>query len=175
MLIAWKLPKSIAGRTKCSRRPHVVRGPRVSDPVVDGLNPVDEGVGSCRINPLGFADDLVLLASSEQGPQHAHNMFSAACGQAGIKINTENTELLLKHRLSRHPRNTTLKTPTLQTSEAVYAASKGQCTEAGKLKYHGFECTCDARWNKEIDTQIGEANAVLRDSGVTRSLSQGKT
>jgi len=29
MLIIRKFPKSIAGRTKCPRRPHVVRGPRV--------------------------------------------------------------------------------------------------------------------------------------------------
>jgi len=29
MLIIRKLPKSIAGRTKCPRGPHVTRGPRV--------------------------------------------------------------------------------------------------------------------------------------------------
>jgi len=38
---------------------------------------VDEGVtaGSCRINRLLFADDLVLLASSQQSLQHALDRF----------------------------------------------------------------------------------------------------
>jgi len=39
---------------------------------------VDEGVtvGRCRMNCLLFADDLVLLASSEQGLQHPPDRFS---------------------------------------------------------------------------------------------------
>jgi len=39
---------------------------------------VDEGVtvGSCRINRLLFAADLVLLTSSEQGLQQTLNRFS---------------------------------------------------------------------------------------------------
>ena len=44
-------------------------------------------VGSCRINPLVFADDLVLLVSFEQGLQHALDRFAAAvCCQAGMKM-----------------------------------------------------------------------------------------
>jgi len=56
---------------------------------------VDEGVGvgSCRINRLLFADNLVLLASSQQSLQHALDRFSAACHRAGMKISTKNTEL----------------------------------------------------------------------------------
>jgi len=41
---------------------------------------------------LLFADNLVLLASSEQGMQHALNLFSAACDQAGMNISTKETE-----------------------------------------------------------------------------------
>jgi len=31
ILIIWKFPKTIAGRTKCPRGPHEARGPRVWD------------------------------------------------------------------------------------------------------------------------------------------------
>jgi len=36
-----------------------------------------------------FADDLVLLAFSQQALQHALDRFSVACDQAGMKISTE--------------------------------------------------------------------------------------
>ena len=57
---------------------------------------VDEGVtvGSCRIDCLHIANDLVLLASCEQGLQHAFDRFLAACDQAGVKIRVLN---LLQH------------------------------------------------------------------------------
>jgi len=48
----------------------------------------------------------------------------------------------------------------------VYAASEQQCTAAGEevqaLK-GGIYVTSDRRWSKEIDSQIGIANAVLHD------------
>ena len=61
---------------------------------IDSRNRLDEGVtvGSYRINSLLFADDLVLLAFSEQSLQHALNRFSAACDQAVTKISTTKTE-----------------------------------------------------------------------------------
>jgi len=64
---------------------------------------VDEGVtfGCCRVSSLLFADDLVLLASSARGLQHALYRFSVACDQSGMKISTEKTEVLC---LSRNPR-----------------------------------------------------------------------
>jgi len=64
---------------------------------------VDEGaaVGSCSINRLLFAGDLVLLVSSQQGLQHALDRFSAACNRSGMKISTKNTEVLC---LSTNPR-----------------------------------------------------------------------
>ena len=62
---------------------------------------IDEGVtlGSCRINRLHFADDLVLLASSSrQGVKHALGWFCAACAQAGMQISTRKTEVLCSSR-----------------------------------------------------------------------------
>jgi len=51
-------------------------------------------VGSCRINRLLFADDLVLLVSSEWGLRHELDRLPAACSQAEIKISTRKTEVL---------------------------------------------------------------------------------
>jgi len=51
-------------------------------------------VRSCRINRLLFADDLVLLASFQQGLQHALDRISVACDRARMKISTKNTEVL---------------------------------------------------------------------------------
>jgi len=48
-------------------------------------------VGSCKISL--FADDLVLLASSESDLQHALDRFSAACDQVGMKISTKKSDV----------------------------------------------------------------------------------
>ena len=58
---------------------------------IDSHSRLDEGVtvGSCRINRSLFADDFELLASFNS-LQHALDRFSAACGQAAMKINTIN-------------------------------------------------------------------------------------
>jgi len=48
----------------------------------------------CRITCLLLADDVILLASSEKGLEHALDRFSAVCDQAGLKISTAKTEIL---------------------------------------------------------------------------------
>jgi len=62
----------------------------------------DEGVTveSCRINRLLCTDDLVLLASSDQGLQRALARLSAACNRAQMKIATKLTQVL---NLCRNP------------------------------------------------------------------------
>ena len=57
-------------------------------------------IGRCKISRLLFADNLVLLVSSESGPQHALNGFAAVCDIAGMKTSTSKTEVL---HLSRNP------------------------------------------------------------------------
>ena len=66
------------------------------------LSQTDECVtiGRCKISRLLFADDLVLLALSESGLQHALNGFAAACDIAGMKISASKNEVL---HLSRNP------------------------------------------------------------------------
>jgi len=55
-------------------------------------------VGSCKINRLLFVDNLVLLASSEQGLQDEFDWFSAACNQTGMKISTKQTKIFCLSR-----------------------------------------------------------------------------
>ena len=83
---------------------------------VDSHSQVKKGVTVeiCRIKPVLSADVLVLLASAQQGLQHALNRFSAVCDRAGMKISTKKTGIL------------SLKKP-----KAVYTASERQCNVAG--------------------------------------------
>ena len=57
-------------------------------------------IENCKISRLLFADDLVLLSSTEFGLQRALNSFADACNTAGMKISTAQTEVL---HLSRNP------------------------------------------------------------------------
>ena len=54
---------------------------------IDSHSRVDEGVTveSCRTNRLLYADELVLLISSQQSLQHTLDRFSATCDRAGNK------------------------------------------------------------------------------------------
>jgi len=68
-----------------------------------------------------FADDLVLLVSSEQGLQYALDRCAAAYDQAGMKISTKII------RLSISPE-----------TKAVYAASKWQYIAAVQKVHVSF-------------------------------------
>jgi len=63
---------------------------------MDSRSRVEEGdtFVSCRVNRLLFTKDLVLLSSSQQGPQHALDRFSAERDGARTKINAKNIEVL---------------------------------------------------------------------------------
>ena len=57
-------------------------------------------IGNCKISRLLFADDLVLLSSTESGLQCALNSFADSYNIAGMKISTAKTDVL---HLSRNP------------------------------------------------------------------------
>jgi len=79
---------------------------------------------------LLFAEDLVLLASSEQVLQYAIlDRFAAACDQAGINISAKKTQCTLQ-----------VSSNTLQQVE--------------KFTYLVVVFTSDGRRNKEFDTRI---------------------
>ena len=69
---------------------------------IDKCSQADEcaTIGNCKISRLLFADDLVLLSSTESGFQRALNSFADACNTAGVKISTAKTAVL---HLSRNP------------------------------------------------------------------------
>ena len=57
--------------------------------------------GKCTVQRLLFADDLVLLDSTQNGIQQALERFSDSCFVAGMKISTTKTETMC---LSRQPK-----------------------------------------------------------------------
>ena len=69
---------------------------------IDKCSQADEcaPIGNCKISRLLFADDLVLLSSTESGLQRALNSFADTCNTAGMKISTAKIEVL---HLSRNP------------------------------------------------------------------------
>ena len=63
---------------------------------IDKFSQADEfsKIGDRNISCLLFADDLVLLFSTESGLQRALNSFADACDTARIKMGTAKTKVL---------------------------------------------------------------------------------
>ena len=119
--------------------------------LIDSHRRVDEGVtvGNCMMNRLLFADELLLHAwIFTTGSSARFSSFYAACDQAGTKISAKKIEVLC---LSRHPR------------QCMLQVSGNTLQQVNTLKYLGVVFTSDESRNKEINTQIGETNAVLRE------------
>ena len=116
---------------------------------IDKCSQADEcaTIGNCKISRLLFADDLVLLSSTESGLQRALNSFADACNTAGMKISTAKTEVL---DLSRNP------------DLCVLQVNGATLKQVEKFKYLGVACTSDGRQDEELDTRIGKASAVMR-------------
>ena len=99
-------------------------------------------IGRCKISRLLFADDLVLLASSESGLQNVLNGFAAACDIAGMKTSTFKTEVL---HLSRN---------SVQCSQQVGGVPLKQME---KFKYPGVAFTSDGSQDEELDVRSSKA------------------
>ena len=100
-----------------------------------------------QLNRLLFADDLVLLSSTESGLQCALNSFADACNTAGMKISTAKTEVL---HLSRDP------------DQRVLQVNGATVKQVEKFKYLGVAFTSAGRQDEELDTRTGKASAVTR-------------
>ena len=100
---------------------------------IDKCSQADEcaTIGNCKISRLLFADDLVLLSSTESGLQRALNSFADACDAPGMKIGTAKTE---KVHLSRNPK------------------------QIEKFIYLGVAFTSDGRQDEGLDTRIGTSS-----------------
>ena len=105
-------------------------------------------IGRCKISRLLFADDLVLLASSKSGLQHALNRIAVACDNAGMKISTSKTETLHFLRNLVH------------CSLQVAIVSLKQVE---KFKYLGVAFRSDGKQGEELDVQSGKASSVMQD------------
>ena len=104
-------------------------------------------IGECTVQRLLFADDLVLLDSTQNGLQQALDRFSDACSVAGMKISTTKTETMC---LSRQPKQCSLQIDGVPLKQSE------------KFKYLGVSFTSDGRQNSELDIRIGKASAVMR-------------
>ena len=116
---------------------------------IDKRSQADEcaTIGNCKISRLLFADDLVQLSSTEFGVQHALNSFVNACDTAGMKINTVKTEVIFHE--------------TLISDQCVLQVNGATLKQVKKFKYLGVAFTSDGRQDKELDTRIGKASAVM--------------
>ena len=116
---------------------------------IDKCSQADEcaSIGNCKISHLLFADDLVLLSSTESSLQHALNSFADACNTAGMKISTAKTDVL---HLSRNP------------DQCILQVNGATLKQVEKFKYLGVAFTSDERQDEELDTRIGKASAVMR-------------
>ena len=104
-------------------------------------------IGNCKINRLLFADDLVLLSSTESGLQRALNSFANSCNTARMKISMAKTEVL---HLSKNP------------DQCVLQVNGATLKQAEKFKNLGVAFTSDGRQDEELDTRIGKASAIMR-------------
>ena len=116
---------------------------------IDKCRQADEctSIGNSKISPLLFADDLVLLSSTESGLQRALNSFADACNTAGMKISTAKIEVL---HLSRN------------ADRCVLQVNGATPKQVEKFKYLGVTFMSDGRQDEELDTQISKASAVMQ-------------
>ncbi|TKS65493.1 LINE-1 reverse transcriptase -like protein [Collichthys lucidus] len=103
--------------------------------------------GGLRIGSLLFADDLVLLASSERDLQLSLEQFAAECEAAGMRISTSKSEAMV---LSR------------KRVECSLRVGDEILPQVEEFKYLGVLFTSEGRMEREIDRRIGAASAVMR-------------
>jgi len=103
-----------------------------------------------KVSHLLFADDLAILASSQDDLQRALNGFAVECEAASMKINTGKTESLV---VSRKPVQCTLH------------VSGVPLKQVEKFKYLGVEFASEASGDGELDRRIGAAGVVMRQLG----------
>ena len=115
---------------------------------IDKCRQADEcaTTGNCKITRLLFADDLLLLSSTESGLQHALNSFADACDTAKMKISAAETEVL---HLSRNP------------DQCKLHVNGATLKQVEKFKSLGVAFTSNGRQDEELNTRIGLASAVI--------------
>ncbi|KAK0132743.1 putative uncharacterized transposon-derived protein F52C9.6 [Merluccius polli] len=108
-----------------------------------------EGVrfGDLRIGSLLFADDVVLMASSDRDLQLSLDRFAAECEAVGMRISTSKSESMVLNR---------------KRVECTLRVGDEILPQVEEFKYLGVLFTSDGRMEREIDRRIGAASAVMR-------------
>uniref|UniRef100_A0A8C6NUV0 Reverse transcriptase domain-containing protein n=1 Tax=Nothobranchius furzeri TaxID=105023 RepID=A0A8C6NUV0_NOTFU len=103
--------------------------------------------GGLRIRSLLFADDVVLLASSERDLQLSLERFAAECEAAGMRISSSKSEttVLIQKRV-----------------ECLLRVRDEVLPQVEEFKYLGVLFTSEGKLVHEIDRRIGAASAVMR-------------
>ena len=113
----------------------------------DSSSSSDVTFGECNVRRLLFADDLALLSAKESDVQYALDGFSDVSLNAWMKISTAKTEIIC---LSRHP------------VQCSFQTNGVTLKQADKFKYLRVTFSSDGRQDKEQDTRIAKASAVMR-------------
>ena len=105
-------------------------------------------IGQVEVSRLLFADDLALLASSQQDLQCALDRFAAESELAGMKVSTKKTEVMVISRLA---------------VDCTLHVSGVQLQQVEKFKYLGSWFASDGRLDRELDSRINLSSVVLRE------------
>ncbi|KAK0149127.1 LINE-1 reverse transcriptase [Merluccius polli] len=108
-----------------------------------------EGVrfGDLRIGSLLFADDVVLMASSDRDLQLSLDRFAAECEAVGMRISTSKSESMVLNR---------------KRVECTLRVGDEILPQVEEFKYLGVLFTSEGRMEREIDRRISAASAVMR-------------
>jgi len=114
-----------------------------SETILRTLQDVDEGViiNGHKINNMRYADDTVLLASSERGLQLLLDKTNEASEQLGLSINTKKTKCMVVSKRDQPP-------------TCHLKCNNNDIDEVTSFNYLGSLVTSDGRSEKEIRRRI---------------------
>jgi len=103
--------------------------------------------GDLRIASLLFADDVVLLPTSDRDLQHALGRFAAECEAVGMRVSTSKSEAMVLCR---------------KMVDCSLRVGNELLPQAKEFKYLRVLFTSEGRMEREMDRRIGAASAVMR-------------
>ena len=103
--------------------------------------------GDLRIASLLFADDILLLATSDRDLQHALGRFAAECEAVGMRVSTSKSEAMVLCR---------------KMVECSLRVGSELLPQAKEFKYLGVLFTSEGKMEREMDRRIGAVSAVMR-------------
>ena len=101
-------------------------------------------VGGKVINNIRYADDTVLIATSQGDLQNLLNTCIEASKRYGLSMNNKKTYVMTVSKKQEDPR-------------CNIVAEGQQLTQVSQVKYLGCLVTSDARTTKEVKTRIAQA------------------